>query len=191
MARNETTSAVVDGLLNILVVGGLLATTLAAPNALQALDKPLKLYFRKMDKRAREREYRRLLRYMKKQGLIKYRTEDYEHGILLTEDGRRRAEAADLERLSIRRLQKWDNKWRIALFDIPESDKQARDHLTAKLKEIGFVQLQRSVWVHPFPCQEEVSAITHQYDVSRFVTYVETIHIDSQEKLKDRFSFKF
>lgn len=190
MARNDTTSAIIDGLLQILIVGGLLATTLAAPNAVQALDKPLARYFKGLDKRTREREYRRVLRYMKKQGLIKYKTEDYEHGILITEAGKQRAEKAELDSLSIAHPKKWDQKWRIVFFDIPETDKQARDHLTGKLKELEFRQLQRSVWVHPFPCRDEIATVVHQYGVSHFVTYVETAFIDSQDKLKARFPFK-
>ena len=191
MARNDTTSAIIDGLLQVLIVGGLLATTLAAPNAVQALDKPLACYFRGLDKRTREREYRRVLRYMKRQGLIKYGSEDYEHGIQITKTGIKRAEQADLDRMNIARPKSWDKKWRIVFFDIPETNKQARDHLTRKLKELGFRQLQKSVWIHPFPCRDEVAAVTHQYGVSRFVTYIETIFIDSQDKLKARFPFKF
>ncbi len=191
MARNDTTSAIIDGLLNILIAGGLVATTLAAPNALQALDKPLNRYFKKMDKRAREREYRRLLRYMKQQGLIKYRTEDYEHGIQITEAGKSRAEKAELGALFIAQPKKWDQKWQIVFFDIPEINKQARDRLVGKLKELGFRQLQRSVWVFPYPCREEIAIVTHQYGISRFVTYIETSFIDSEEKLKARFPFKF
>lgn len=191
MARNDTTSAIIDSLLQVLIVGGLLATTLAAPNAIQALDKPLTRYFKVLDKRTREREYRRVLRYMKKQGLIKYSTEDYEHGIQITKAGIKRAKQADLDRMNIVRPKSWDEKWRIVFFDIPETDKQARDHFTGKLKALGFRKLQRSVWVHPFPCRDEIATVTHQYDVSRFVTYIETSFIDSQEKLKVRFPFKF
>jgi DNA-binding transcriptional regulator PaaX len=191
MAKNDTTSAIIDGLLQILIVGGLLATTLAAPNAVQALDKPLARYFKALDKRTREREYRRVLRYMKKQGLIQYRTEDYEHGIQITKGGKERAEKAKLDSLFIARPKSWDKKWRLVFFDIPETNKQARDHLTRKLKDLEFRQLQKSVWIHPFPCRDEVATVVHQYNVSNFVTYIETSFIDSQDKLKARFPFNF
>lgn len=191
MARNDTTSAIIDNLLNVLIAGGLVATTLAAPNALQALDKPINKYFKRMDKRAREREYRRLILYMKRQGLIKFNAEDYEHGIQLTKSGKERAEKTNLDNLKIITPQKWDKKWRLVLFDIPESHKQARDHLTSKLRQLNFRQLQKSAWVYPFPCRDEIASIVHQYGISRYVSYIETSFIDSEERLKERFPFRF
>lgn len=191
MARNETTSAIIDGMLKLIAVGGLVATIIVAPNAVQALDKPLSLYFRKLDKRAREREYRRYLQYMKRQGLIKYRSIDYEHGIELTVAGKKRAERANFEALNIPALKNWDKKWRIVFFDIPEKYKTSRDYLSRKLRAMGLVQLQRSVWVYPFPCLEEVEIVTRHYGVSNFISYIETEHINSQQKLKERFRFKF
>lgn len=191
MSRNKTTSGFVDGVLNTLVNGGVLATAVAAPNALKSLDKPLRLYLKKMDKRAREREYSRLLRYMKQQGLIKYSTKDYEHGVQLTKKGEARVREVELENLKIKKPRRWDNTWRVVLFDIPEQYKYGRDHLSAKLKQLGFIQLQKSVWVHPFPCKDEVSAVVLQYNINRYVTYLETSHIDSQEKLIARFKFNF
>ncbi len=191
MTKNETTSAIIDSLLKFMAVGGLITTTVLAPNAIQALDKPLKAYFNKLDKRSRDREYQRCLRYMKRQGLITYTAYDYEHGIQLTETGEKRAKKADLEVLAIPKPPKWDGKWRIVMFDIPEKYKTPRDYLSRKLKQLGMIQLQKSVWVYPFTCREEVEVVALTYGVSHFVTYIETGHIDSQQKLKERFSFKF
>lgn len=191
MARNQNTSAVVDGLLRLLATGGLLATSLLIPNALKAFDKPLNNYFNKLDERAREREYKRLLRYMKQQELIVYHTKEYEHGIQLTKRGQLRAAKVNLDYLSIQPPQKWDQKWRIILFDIPETNKTARDYFTSRLRTLGFVQLQKSAWVHPFPCREEVAAVAQQYGIRRYVTYLETTYIEAPEKLKNRFTFSF
>lgn len=191
MGRNLRTSVMVDALLNTVMVGGLVATTLVAPNALQVLDKPLKVYFKKMDKRSREREYQRLLRYMKQQGLIKYTTEDYEHGIYLTAKGRKRAAQTELNKLEIKKPKEWDGCWRLVIFDIPETRKLGRDSFARKLKELGFVQLQRSVWIYPFACKEEIAIVAYQYEVRRYVTYLEAGYIDSQDKLKERFKFNF
>jgi DNA-binding transcriptional regulator PaaX len=38
---------------------------------------------------------------------------------------------------------KWDEKWRIVAFDIPEKFKTGRDALRRKLKEVGFHELQK------------------------------------------------
>lgn len=184
MARITKTTAVIDGLLNIAVGTGVLATTIIAPNALQALDRPLQRYFKSMDKRKREREWVRITRYMQAEKLVK---NDYQHGLVLTEKGRKRAEKVALEYLEIDTSKKWDKKWRIVLYDIPEKDKYGRDALTRKLKHLGFYQLQRSVWVHPYPCRTEIEAITSNFGIESYVSYIETSFIDKQELLQKKF----
>lgn len=188
MGRNDNTSAIIDNLLRFLAAGGMLTTLLLAPNALQVFDKPLQRYLNKLDKRARQREYRRIIYNMKKNGLIKYETRDYEHGIQLTKSGRKRAETADFVRLAIPRPSKWDKHWRMVFFDIPEAQKSSRDRLSHKLRALGFVQLQRSVWVHPFPCRPEIESVATQLNVERYITYIETSYIDASNELKKRFS---
>lgn len=187
MARNDRTSAVIDGILKLLAAGTFVSTVLLAPNAVQALDKPFAHLFKKLDKRAREREIRRILAYMKSRGLIKLTADNYEHGIVLTEKGKRRAEHADFVRLEIAKPKKWDKHWRLVLFDIPERSRKERVSFTRKLRQLGFQQLQQSAWVHPYPCREEIEIVTHYYGLSRYVSYLETNGIDNQQRLLERF----
>ncbi|MDO8561611.1 MAG: CRISPR-associated endonuclease Cas2 [bacterium] len=51
---------------------------------------------------------------------------------------------------------KWDHKWRIVTFDIPEKYAALRNKIRDILKEAGFVRLQHSVWVFPHECEEFV-----------------------------------
>lgn len=185
MASNDKTSAVVDGILKLLVGSSALAVVLIAPNAIMALDKPLDKLFNKLDKRAQERELRRVTSYMKKQGLIKG---DYDHGLIITKVGKKRAKKADFDNLSIPTPECWDKQWRLVMFDIPEEYRRARSALTRKLRLLGFKLLQQSIWVHPFPCREVIETVTSKYDVEQYVTYIETSHIDHSEKLEKRFS---
>ena len=43
----------------------------------------------------------------------------------------------------------WDGKWRVVVFDIPESDKATREFLRRKLVSLGFGKLQKSVYISP------------------------------------------
>jgi len=45
------------------------------------------------------------------------------------------------------------------LFDIAEKRKVTREALRGKLKELGFYQLQKSVWLHAFPCEKEMALL--------------------------------
>ena len=44
-------------------------------------------------------------------------------------------------------------------FDIQTSQKTKREALRGKLKELNFFQLQKSVWVFPYPCQKEIDIL--------------------------------
>lgn len=191
MARNETTSAIIDSLLKFLLIGGLLSTAVFTPNAVQALDKPLQRYYKKLDYRQKNREYRRYLAYMRRQGLISFTAEDYEHGIQITKKGRRRAKRYNFDVLALANGKKWDGRWRIILFDIPENKKYSRDRLSRTLKRLGMVRLQKSVWVYPFECREEIESLTDYLKVNKYTSYLEAGYIEGQAKLKKRFRFDF
>jgi DNA-binding transcriptional regulator PaaX len=183
-AKRDTTSAVIDNLLRLIVGGSFLASGFVAPNALIAFDKPVKKYFFLLDSRARERELRRIVRQMKYRGLIKG---SYDHGLQITSEGHKRLQKAEFNELKIDSQKEWDQHWRLVLFDIPEQYKQGRNALSFKLRQIGFWQLQKSVWVHPFPCREVIEKISAYYKIDRYVTYIETNYIDNQEGLIARF----
>ena len=54
----------------------------------------------------------------------------------------------DFPILSMQR-KKWDKKWRLVIFDIPEKKRKARNALREKLIELGFGKWQRSIYISP------------------------------------------
>lgn len=187
----DTTSAIVDGILRFLAGGGFITTSLVAPNAAQIFDKPLGKFLSELDERSRERELRRVMYYMKREGLIKYKTDEYEHGIQLTKQGSKRLKNSTFANLSISAPSKWDGRWRLVFFDIPVQDNSRRHSLTSKLRRLGFQQLQRSIWIHPFPCRAEIEMVGEVLGVRKYLTYVEITEIDAEKQLKIRFTKSF
>jgi hypothetical protein len=187
MGRNNTTSSIIDSLLRYLAIGGVLSTTVLAPNAFELIDKRLQQYMNTLEPKGQQREYQRLLTNMKKQGLISYDTEGISRGIQLTEKGRERAEKANLDYLIIPVPDEWDKHWRLVMFNVPERFKTKRDAFTRKLKELGLLQLQRGVWIHPYPCQAEVESLAVVNGIQEYITYVETSFIAHHRNLRGRF----
>ena len=93
---------------------------------------------------------------LQKQGDIRIAKKNKQIYISLTEKGKRKAGWMQIDRLKIKRPKKWDRKWRIVIFDISHLKNLHRDAFRGKLKELGFFPLQKSVWVHPFRCRDEV-----------------------------------
>lgn len=186
MDKGDKTAAIVDGTLNFLVTGSAIAGGLLIPNLLVALEKPLDMFWRQLDKRERERETRRAISYMKTKQLIRG---DYQHGLQITPKGRKRLEKIEFAKISINRPDTWDKKWRLVFFDIPEDRRHLRIAFINKLKQLDFYQLQKSAWLHPFPCREIIETVATYYDVDSYISYVEVLYIDNQKKLMKQFSF--
>jgi len=64
--------------------------------------------------------------------------------MVLTEFGKKHALTYQIDAITISPMNKWDRKWRIVMFDVPEKHKRARDALSRSLKRMGFAQLQKA-----------------------------------------------
>lgn len=164
-----------------------MTTALLLPNSAKLFDKPLAKLLGRLDERARDRELRRTIHYMKQRGLISYDTHDYQNGIRLTPKGMKKLKERGIDQLAVPKPEAWDEKWRLVFFDIPEDMKTRRNTLSRRLRWLGFQQLQKSIWVHPFPCRAELEALTEFVGVRKFVTYVEISQIDGDPQLRRRF----
>ncbi len=89
--------------------------------------------------------------------------------LIISEAGKRRALSYKFEEMLIKRPKIWDKKWRLVIFDIPENRKKFRDALRRKLKELDFYELQKSVFVFPFECQNELDFIIEFFQLRPYV----------------------
>ena len=83
---------------------------------------------------------------------------------------------------------KWDGKWRVVVFDIPERLRRMRYEVRSILKRAGFVQLQKSVWIFPHESQELVELLQRETNLSDCVLYGVLERIEQDEKLRRKFS---
>lgn len=111
-------------------------------------------------------EIERTVYRLNKQKLISYNERDGKIKIVLTKSGKRKVLSYKIEELSLKKG-KWDGWWRIIVFDIPETKRKARNTLRNKMKEIGFYQLQKSVLVTPWECEDEIDFIKNFYGVEK------------------------
>lgn len=107
--------------------------------------------------------------------------------LVLSEKGHQRALTYDIDSILIKPMKKWDEKWRMVIFDIPERFKKARNSLSLTLKNMGLHRLQKSVFVHPFECKDEVDFVVEFWRVRPFVRYIVTHSIDNDLHLREIF----
>ncbi len=97
--------------------------------------------------------------YLRNKGLLELKKEGHDVRISLTAEGKKRAGKYQIDELKIEKPKKWDGKWRVIIFDIPNSKNIIRNIFRRKLKEFNFYPLQKSIWAYPYPCKEEVGFI--------------------------------
>lgn len=85
---------------------------------------------------------------------------------------------------------KWDHQWRVIIFDIPETLKKWREYLRQDLKRLGFVALQESVYITPYPVTEELDEILKEWNLRKYFRYLTVGEIDGEKELKNQFNIK-
>src|SRR3990167_10056173 len=107
--------------------------------------------------------------------------------LVLNEKGKQKALRFSIDKMEIKKPARWDKKWRIIMFDVPEKLKGLRDSLRLKFREIGLIELQKSVFVYPYPCNQEIEFIIELYNARKYVRFVLADNIDNQIHLMKRF----
>lgn len=145
----------------------------------------IKSDWKRSDKKSLNRSIQRLSR----QKLLTEKTfSDGSCKLILTEEGRRQARKLSLlGSIKFKKPKKWDKKWRIVVFDIPEKDRVFRGILREHLRELRFFKLQQSVFVSPHPFEKVILDLTRLYAAQKYVRVITATKIDNQEKLKKHF----
>lgn len=84
-------------------------------------------------------------------------------------------------------LKKWDKKWRVICFDIPEKQKYVRHIVHQKLVELGCYRLQDSVYVIPHQCGEVLKAMQQAFSLQSYVRGMVVEQIDDERILLSHF----
>ena len=107
--------------------------------------------------------------------------------IILEDGGKRKALEYKLEEMEIKKSAKWDGKWRMVLFDIPDSDKKIREVLRFHLKRLGFYNYQKSVFIYPHNCKDEIDFLIEFYQIRRYVRQLVVSEINNDFHLRKIF----
>jgi len=117
--------------------------------------------------------------------------ENYDGSVIvsLSEKGRLRALNLSFRRLCNKK-EKWDGKWRMVAFDIPEDYKKGRNALRYRLVKGGFYELQESVFLYPYNCEKEIKALVQLFKLEKYVRFALLEYIDNEEDIKKSLRFK-
>jgi DNA-binding transcriptional regulator PaaX len=87
----------------------------------------------------------------------------------------------------LKREKSWDGRWRIVIFDIPETQKKMRHFFRIGLIDLGFRQLQKSVWICPYNIADRVEELIDYHQAKDYVHYLLVEELDNRDVLMKLF----
>lgn len=166
-------------ILESVAAAGVLSIALVAPNVIKALGKTGIIPNR------RQKEY-----------IGSSASKLVKRGLLVFDDGRykltskgenvlKRFEFADFK---LKHPSRWDSKWRVIIFDIPEKKKKARNQIRYLLMRAGLKRLQDSVWVYPYDCEDILTLLKTELGVGKDTLYLIVEELENDRYLREEFS---
>lgn len=182
MDNKKIAIAVGKGILIALGITGIMIIAVVAPNVFSAFGsvyKPLK--------KSNSRQIKRSLKILENNNSVSISQEGDRTVIRLTKNGEKKLLKYKIDDMKIEPQKKWDKKWRLVIFDVPEKFSVARTTFRRKICELGFIPLQKSVWAYPYPCEDQIDFLKEVYEIRPFVRVVTAESIDIQNDLLKRF----
>lgn len=131
---------------------------------------------------------KRTLARLEKQKHVEIIRENGQDIIRLTKNGQRKILRCSLDHLAVEKPKHWDGKWRLVLYDVPETKSPTRDIIRQALRSIGFYAIQESVYVFPYPCFDHIQFLREYYGAGAQVQYMLVNHIEDDAVYKIYFN---
>ena len=169
--------------LGVLAVSGLVALTALAPALVVGAGLVSRQMGYKLGSRARTAAGK-----LAEQGLLRFVTKQGRTYIEITEKGRH-VMAFEAQRTAERlKKKRWDGRYRLVIFDIPERRKAVRRQLRYLMHTYGFLRIQDSVWLYPHDCEELVVLIKAELRVGKDILYGVLESIEHDDWIRKHFN---
>lgn len=182
-ARNERRlRSFQQAMLTAVVLGGVVVVAATIPNAARLLK-----YFPGYKKGAKfNYQAKSALGRLVAKGLITFVEKDGKRLARITKKGELILQM-ETEKQAMTKKRKWDRRWRVVIFDIPERRKNIRDRLRLFMSEYGFARLQDSVWIYPYDCEDLITLAKANFCIGADVLYMIVERLERDKYLREHF----
>ena len=141
VAKNPIASSTIKALLATVILSGVLTVAVTAPGIVALAGKSLTTANK--DKQERYQKLWARFHALRKRGMFKCVGENNDGGLIyrFTDKGRAMTKTLLLETLEIKFQPRWDKKWRVVVFDIPEKYKKARYGFVEPIKKFELLSV--------------------------------------------------
>lgn len=167
-----------EAILGTVAATGIIGIGLLAPNVVGALHKMGIIPY------SREKEVvKSAASRLRKKGLLTFENGSYS----LTKTGEKVLRNWQMSDYKIKQPKKWDKKWRVIIFDIPEKKRAIRTEIRRIFIEAGLRRLQDSVWVYPYDCEDVIGLMKTDLGIGKYLLYLIVDQIESDRHLRLEF----
>ncbi len=172
--------------LGVIGTAGILSVAMIAPNVFQVLPHIMGKQRYKLAFQTKTAVGRLAVK-----GHIRFSMKNGKKCVEITDAGRR---ALALEEATAARSagakRRWDNRYRMVIFDIPERRRGVRERLRRLMSECGFLCIQKSVWISPYDCEELVALVKAELRIGKDALYVIVDSIENDGWIKKHFKLQ-
>ncbi|MBI5470643.1 hypothetical protein HY968_05010 [Candidatus Kaiserbacteria bacterium] len=135
------------------------------------------------DRAARRYRTRLAIERLTTQGLVRQKG----RRVSITDTGLKAIDSTISKTRALLGNKKWDFRWRIVSYDIPETHKKLRDAVRGILIRAGFKKLHHSLWIFPHECHELTELIRKETGLRKYLLYAVVDKIENEEHLRKSF----
>lgn len=119
-----------------------------------------------------------------RQGYVSVGLLDNEKVFKITEKGKDRLKAHQVTEDALSIPDRWDGRWYLVTFDIPETKKVVRNQLILTLKKHGFTNYAKGLWLIPYNPTRLVASLRKQLKLRSEIKLIVAQAIDEEPKYR-------
>ena len=121
-----------------------------------------------------------------KQGFLSVGIIDSQKVYTITKKGREKVNRAEAMK-SVITSDRWDGRYYLVTFDIPENKKVVRNQIIIDLKRAGFINYSKGIWLSPYNPIGYIESVRKRYDLKKNIKLIVASHLEDEAKIKRHF----
>jgi DNA-binding transcriptional regulator PaaX len=119
-----------------------------------------------------------------RQGYVSVGILDNEKVFKITERGKARLKAHQVSKDGLNIPERWDGRWYLVTFDIPEAKKVTRNQLILTLKRHGFINYTKGLWLIPYNPTKLIASLRKQLGLKTEIKLIIAQAIDNETRYR-------
>ncbi len=146
----------------------------------------IRLTLEKKKKQVSEQRLKKTFHDLARRNILSIEEKNNKAYVHLLEKGNKRVIEYSLKQLIDfkKKNKRWNGKWFMVFFDVPERERNKRNYLRRYLKRLGFYQYQQSVYVFPYECENEIMLIKKIVKGAQYMQYIIAERIEGEKQAK-------